>query len=48
LVDGNNSEEIIQAIDNCINNQESLAVSSQVWAKAHDWEIIGKRFLELI
>jgi phosphatidylinositol alpha-1,6-mannosyltransferase len=48
LVDGNNIEEIIQAIDNCTNNQESLAVSSQVWAKAHDWEIIGKRFLELI
>lgn len=48
LVDGNNAEEIVQAIDYCMNNQESLKIHSKEWAKAHDWKIIGKRFLELI
>lgn len=48
LVDGNDSEEIVQAIEFCITNQERLKSTSQEWAKAHDWDIIGKRFLELI
>ena len=48
LVDGNSVEEIVQAIDYCMNNQESLAASSQEWAKSHDWDIIGRRFLELV
>ncbi len=48
LVDGNSAEEIVQAIVYCTNNQEILAESSQEWAKAHDWDIVGKRFLELI
>jgi hypothetical protein len=48
LVDGNNAEEIVQAIDFCTKNQEILKVTCQEWAKTHDWEIIGKRFLELI
>ncbi len=46
LVDGNSPEEIVQAIDYCMNNKDSLKVSSQEWSQAHDWEIIGKRFLE--
>ncbi len=48
LVDGNSAEEIVQAVDFCMHNQQSLKVSSQRWAKAHDWDIIGKRFLELV
>jgi phosphatidylinositol alpha-1,6-mannosyltransferase len=48
LVDGNSAEEIVQAIDYCMNNQKSLTVSSQEWAQSHDWDIIGMRFLELI
>ncbi len=48
LVDGNNAEEIVQAIDFCTKNQEILKATCQEWAKTHDWEIIGKRFLELI
>lgn len=48
LVDGNNVKEIVEAIDYCTNSQESLSLSSQEWAKAHDWDIIGKRFLEFI
>ena len=48
LVDGNSSEEIVQAIDYCITNQESLTSTSQEWAKAHDWDSIGKRFFELV
>ncbi len=48
LVDGNSAEEIIQAVDYCMKHQVSLKFSSQRWAKAHDWEIIGSRFLELI
>ena len=48
LVDGNDSKEMVQAIDYCIKNQKSLKCSSQEWAKSHDWEIIGSRFLELI
>lgn len=48
LVDGNSAEEIVQAIFYCTNNKDSLIVSCQEWAKAHDWDVIGKRFLELI
>ena len=48
LVDGNNDEEIVQAIDYCMKNQKSLNLYSQEWAQSHDWDIIGKRFLELI
>jgi phosphatidylinositol alpha-1,6-mannosyltransferase len=48
LVDGNNAEEIVHAIDYCMKNHEILKVSSQEWAIVHDWDIVGKRFLELI
>ncbi len=48
LVNGNNAKEIVHAIDYCMNNQESLQMHSREWSKAHDWGIIGKRFLELI
>ncbi len=48
LVDGNSSEEIVHSIDFCIMNRESLKSTSQEWANAHDWEIIGKRFFEFI
>ncbi len=46
LVDGDDVDEIVEAIDYCINNQKCLKVTSEKWAKAHDWDIIGKRFLE--
>ncbi len=48
LVDGNNAEEIVQAIDYCMKNQAILKVSSQEWAISHDWDIVAKRFFELI
>jgi phosphatidylinositol alpha-1,6-mannosyltransferase len=48
LVDGNSVEDIVNAIYYCMDSREGLKVSSQHWAKTHDWEIIGKRFLELI
>ena len=48
LVDGNDAQEIIEAIDFCLKNKDKLKVGSKEWAFAHDWDIIGKRFLDLI
>jgi phosphatidylinositol alpha-1,6-mannosyltransferase len=48
LVDGNEAKEIIESIDFCIKNHANIKAGSKEWARAHDWVIIGKRFLDLI
>jgi phosphatidylinositol alpha-1,6-mannosyltransferase len=48
LVDGDNVNEIVDAISFCLKNTYSLKNFSKSWAKQHDWNLIGKRFIELI
>ena len=48
LVDGNNVEEISQAVVKAIENREQLSLGSKQWAEIHDWKIIVKRYTSLI
>jgi phosphatidylinositol alpha-1,6-mannosyltransferase len=47
MVDGDNSNEILEALDYCIKNKELMHEKSKEWALKHDWDIIGERFLRL-
>lgn len=43
LVDGNNADEIVQAIDFCMENKNNLQESSKHWADQHQWNhLIGR------
>lgn len=48
LVDGDNINEIVNAISFCLKNTNTLKNFSKAWAKQHDWNHIGKRFFELM
>lgn len=48
LVDGNNVEEISQAVINAIENREYLSSRSKQWAEVHDWKLIVKQYISLI
>ncbi len=48
LVDGNNIEEIVEGIQFCVENRFTMKLSCEDWAKMHDWNFVGKRFLDLV
>ena len=48
LVDGNNVEEISQAVVNAIENREYLSSRSKQWAEVHDWKLIVRQYTSLI
>ncbi len=48
LVNGDRPKEILEGIKYCMDKQDNLKIYSENWASEHNWDIIGKRFLELI
>ncbi len=48
LVDGDDTSEIIKAVEFCIENKVVLASKCKDWALLHDWDLVGKRFRELL
>ncbi len=48
LVNGDRSKEILEGIKYCMDKQDSLKIYCEKWASEHNWDIIGKQFLELI
>ena len=48
LVDGSKPSEILEGIDYIIDNKSTLTASSINWARTHDWNIIVKKYIELL
>jgi phosphatidylinositol alpha-1,6-mannosyltransferase len=48
LVDGNNVEEIAQAVEKVIESREILTPLAKQWAQIHEWRIIVKQYTRLI
>jgi phosphatidylinositol alpha-1,6-mannosyltransferase len=48
LVDGDNVQEICNAVIYCYENSKELKDSSIEWAMEHNWDIIGERFKKLL
>ena len=48
LVDGNNIDEICNAVVKCIEEKDRLAASSKLWAEKHQWKEIVKMYEALI
>lgn len=44
LVDGDDPEEVLIAVDACIASKEELTVGSVAWAKEHDWDLIVEQY----
>jgi phosphatidylinositol alpha-1,6-mannosyltransferase len=47
LVDGDNSEEIIEGVGYCLANRENLNKGAVEWAHAHQWRTIVQQYIAL-
>jgi phosphatidylinositol alpha-1,6-mannosyltransferase len=48
LVDGNNSTDILKAVQNCLLHKERLAITTKEWANQHNWEAIVKQYIPIL
>ena len=48
LVDGNNAVDIICGIEFCLENKDYMKSSCKEWSKDHNWDVVGRQFLELV
>ena len=48
LVDGDNTNEISEAIQWCLRNKEELSSQSKVWAQSHEWTKVVEEYLQII
>lgn len=48
LVDGDDSEEICNAISETCNNRDRLSASARKWANEHDWDYLSKDIIKLL
>ena len=48
LVDPNNKNEILEAIFDILKNKDDFSNHAKRWAKSHNWDLIGNKYLEAI
>ena len=48
LVDGNNPNEIANAVENCLLSKQRLEITTRDWARKHNWKDIAKIYLPIL
>ena len=48
LIDAKDSKAFLKAIETLLKDKESFAKQAKDWAKQHDWNIVGERYVEVI
>ena len=48
LVNPNNKTEILESIIDILDNKKEFSKNAKEWAKQHDWEIIGSKYLDAL
>ena len=48
LVDGDDPEEILEALRNCLAHQQELDTTAREWASRFSWDTLGKEFFALL
>lgn len=46
LVDGNDTQAIVHAVDACLTNRSNMQTGISAWVKQHDWDQLIKQFLK--
>ncbi len=48
LVDGDQPDEIVEALNAIISNKQSFGMESLSWVKKHDWKVIVDRYINIL